>query len=65
MPHITSLRLRCGDIAGKCDFVAHGETEEEIILKIKEHIETAHGIVGFSKIINDEFRKFIREEKPS
>jgi len=51
--------LRCGDIAGKCDFVASGETEEEIFLKIKEHIEIFHGIIGFSKIIGEEFRKYI------
>ena len=62
MPPSTSLRLRCGDISGKCDFVVHGETEEEIFLKIREHIKTFHGLIGFSKIINDEFRKFIRED---
>lgn len=58
------LALRCGDIAGKCDFKVSGETEEEIFLKIKEHIETFHGIIGFSRIINEEFRKFIYEEFP-
>ncbi|MCL5884715.1 MAG: DUF1059 domain-containing protein [Deltaproteobacteria bacterium] len=58
------LALRCGDIAGKCDFKVYGETEEVIFLKIKEHMETFHGIIGFSKIINEEFRKFIRQEIP-
>lgn len=65
MPLSTSLRLRCGDIAGKCDFVVHGETEEEIFLKFREHIKTFHGLIGLSKMINDEFRKFIREEDPA
>jgi predicted small metal-binding protein len=54
--------LRCGDIAGKCDFVVHCETEEEIFLKIGEHIKTSHGLIVNSKIINDEIRKSIREE---
>ena len=56
------LTLRCGEIAGICDFVAHGATEEEVILRIKEHIKASHGLFGFSKIINDEFRKFIHED---
>jgi len=55
------LILRCGDIAGKCDIVVSGETEEEIFLKIRDHMKTFHGLIGFSKIINDEFRKFIHE----
>ena len=62
MPPATSLRLRCGDIAGTCDFVVHGKTEEEIFLRIREHINTFHGLTGLSKFINEEFRKFIREE---
>jgi len=56
------LTLRCGEICGICDFVAHGETEEEIFLKMREHIKTTHGLVGYSKFINDEFRKFIHED---
>jgi hypothetical protein len=45
--------------------VAHGKTEEEILLIIEEHIIIFHGIIGFAKIINEEFRKFIREEIPA
>ena len=62
MPQLTSLRLRCGDMCGNCDFVVHGETEEEVILVFKEHIKTTHGLMGLSKIITEEFRKFIRED---
>jgi predicted small metal-binding protein len=60
-----SLSLRCGDIAGNCDFVAHGETEEEVLQKIKEHIKTFHGIFGLSNLINEVFRKLICEDVSS
>ena len=55
----THLRLRCGDIAGKCDCVVHGETEEEIFLIFGKHLKTVHGIDVCSKFFYDEFRKFI------
>jgi len=58
------LSLRCGDIVGECDFEVHGETEEEILLEIEKHIATIHGLYGITKIINEELRKFIRDEIP-
>lgn len=59
------LAIRCGDICGTCDFVAHGETEEEIILKLVEHIKVVHGLIGIDKIVKEKFRKFICEENPA
>lgn len=43
----------------------HGETEEEILLKLAEHGRTIHELDGVSEIIKEEFRKFIREEDPA
>jgi predicted small metal-binding protein len=54
--------LRCGDIAGECDFEAHGKTEEEVLLEIGEHIKIFHGLMDIPKNIQERFRKFIREE---
>lgn len=59
------FNLHCCDIGAKCDFVAHGETEEEVLRGIEVHVETFHGIIGFTKIINEQFRKFIREDAPA
>jgi predicted small metal-binding protein len=59
------LTLRCGDIGGKCEFIVHGETEEEILLKIDEHVESIHGFKGISKIMNEKIRKVIHKENPA
>lgn len=56
------LDLRCSDIAGKCDFEAHGETAEEVLLLILEHIKTSHGLYEIPHTITDGFRRFIHEE---
>jgi predicted small metal-binding protein len=60
-----AFSLHCGDIAGKCDFVIEGETEEDVLEKFKEHIKTIHGIYGLSIGIINEFMKCIREENPA
>jgi AhpD family alkylhydroperoxidase len=35
--------LRCADIGEGCDFVIRGKSEEEILIKAKEHARTEHG----------------------
>ena len=35
--------LNCRDVGVDCDFVATGETEEEVMVKAAEHGRTAHG----------------------
>ena len=37
-------QLKCGDLMPGCDFVAKGETEDEVLGKAAEHAKTAHGI---------------------
>ena len=53
--------LGCSEIAGRCDFVAHGETAEEVLHVILEHIKTSHGLYEIPHTITDGFRKLIRE----
>ncbi len=36
--------LRCNDIMPGCDFVARGETEQEIMAKAAEHAKEKHGL---------------------
>ena len=42
--------------------MAHGETAEEVLLIILEHIKTSHGLYEIPHTITDGFRKLIREE---
>ncbi len=36
--------IRCRDVGVDCDWVASGETEEEIMKKVAEHAKKAHGL---------------------
>ena len=35
--------MRCGDLMPGCDFVAHGESEDEVLQKAAAHAKEAHG----------------------
>ena len=37
-------KMKCGDLMPGCDFVAEGETEEEVLTKVAQHAKSAHGI---------------------
>lgn len=39
-----SKTMNCRDVGPDCDFVAHGETEDEIMDQVADHARTAHGI---------------------
>jgi predicted small metal-binding protein len=39
-----SKTLKCGDLMPGCDFVAHGESEEEVLQKAAAHAKESHGI---------------------
>ncbi|MEJ2122237.1 MAG: DUF1059 domain-containing protein [Alphaproteobacteria bacterium] len=39
-----SKTLKCGDLMPGCDFVAHGESEEEVLQKAAVHAKESHGI---------------------
>ena len=36
--------MRCRDVGPDCDFVARGQTEEEVMRQVVSHARTAHGI---------------------
>ena len=36
--------VRCRDHGFECDFEAKGETEEEVLQKAAEHVQTLHGV---------------------
>lgn len=53
--------FRCSDVVKTCDFVARGETEEEVLQKAAEHGKSAHNM-EITKEVEDTVRKLIREE---
>ena len=59
MPKVIS----CKDAGVDCDFVARGETEEELFRNALEHGWTFHGMKEIPKDLQEKMRKLIREEK--
>jgi predicted small metal-binding protein len=54
--------LRCGDIVGDCDFVATGETEQEVMQKAAEHAQSAHNLSEITPDLADKVRSAIHDE---
>lgn len=54
--------LSCRDAGVDCDYVARGETEEEILAKAAEHAKMAHGMVEFPPDLLAKARSLIRDE---
>lgn len=55
--------LSCRDVGVDCDFVARGETEEEIFRQCAKHGKEAHGMEEIPPDLRAKMRGFIREEK--
>ena len=54
--------LRCRDVGMDCDFVAHAETEEEILKKAAEHAASAHDMKEIPEEVLAKVRAAIRDE---
>lgn len=37
-------KMSCRDVGPDCDFVARGETDEEVMGQVADHARTAHGM---------------------
>ncbi len=55
--------VRCRDVGVDCDFVARGQTEQEILDQCAEHARTAHGMREIPAELMEKVRAAIREEK--
>ena len=64
--HITEVMiakvLHCNDVVGNCDFVAKGETEQDILRQAVEHARTAHNVKEVTPELADRVRSAIRDE---
>ena len=57
-----SKMLRCADVVGSCDFVARGESEQEILTQAAEHARSAHNISEITPEVAEKVRAAIRDE---
>lgn len=54
--------MRCNDVVGTCDFVARGESEQEILQQASDHARTAHQVNEVTPELADKVRSAIRDE---
>lgn len=53
--------LRCGEINTGCDYVARGDTEEEVIERTTEHARMAHGLFELDQETEERARAAIQD----
>ena len=54
--------LRCRDVGMDCDFVAHADSEEQILKKAAEHAAREHGMKEMAEEVLSKVRAAIRNE---
>ncbi len=54
--------LRCTDVIPGCDFVARGESEDEVIARAAEHARGKHRLRAISPEILLHLRSVVRDE---
>ena len=55
--------LRCRDVGVDCDFVARGQTEQEILKQCQEHARSAHDMNEIPPELAVKLKSAIRDEK--
>jgi predicted small metal-binding protein len=54
--------MRCADVVGSCDFVARGDSEQEILEQAAEHARNEHGVNEITPELAEKVRSAIRDE---
>lgn len=57
--------LRCGSIVPGCNFVAHGEDEQEVMMKAADHARSVHGVEHMSESLRAKVKAAIEDEAPA
>lgn len=55
-------KLACRDVGVNCDFVARGNTVEEIMQKAREHARKDHGFPDIPPDLVEKAKSMIRDE---
>jgi predicted small metal-binding protein len=56
-------QVKCADAGIACDFVAHADTEEELMKKVAEHAREKHGIAQVTPDMAAKMKKIMRDVK--
>ena len=56
-------RMDCRDVGPDCDFVARGESDEEVMRQVAEHADTAHGIKDVPPELAEKARAAIKDDE--
>jgi len=54
--------LRCNDLNPGCTFEARGYTDEDVLMKVREHAKTVHKMNEIPPDVLDKARGAIRDE---
>lgn len=54
--------MRCNDVVGNCDFVARGESEQDILQQAAAHARAAHNVSEITPELADQVKSAIRDE---
>lgn len=54
--------LRCNDVVGNCDFVARGESEQDVLQQASEHARTAHQVSEVTPELAEKVRSAVRDD---
>ena len=54
--------LRCADVVPGCDYVAHGDSESDVLQQAAEHARTVHNVNQISPELADKVRSAIHDE---
>jgi predicted small metal-binding protein len=54
--------LHCADVTGNCEFVARGNSEQEIMQQAAAHAQSAHNIQEVTPELAEKVRSAIRDE---
>jgi predicted small metal-binding protein len=55
--------MNCRDVGPDCDFVARGETDEEVLGQVAEHARTAHGMEEVPPELAQKAKAAIKDEE--
>lgn len=55
--------VNCRDVGVDCDFVAKGETVDDVLRQCGEHARSAHGFADVPPELVDKVKAAIREEE--
>lgn len=54
--------FECGSVVPGCNFVTHGESEDEVMMKAADHLHSAHEVEHLSQRLQERVRAVIRDD---